>query len=173
MCTQIGHTSKWLHLISHLHFASAWQCLRAILEHHKLSRAHWYIICNFKELPIFFFLPQRMFYKMQGRCQMQGHLVQNNLRKGSSQEQSSTPHQGMAGTFQAVLHCRLRFISQRTKYPLSWSKELLPSTSCQYRGVRAHLQCSCTLIFTSGCAMLKSTTQISLCDLDLDRLMKL
>lgn len=55
MCTQIGHTSKWLHLISHLHFASAWQCLRAILEHHKLSRAHWYIICNFKELPIFFF----------------------------------------------------------------------------------------------------------------------
>lgn len=175
MCTQIGHTSKRLHPISHLHFASTWQCLRAISEHHKLSRAHWYIVCNCKGPPILFFYHQECFtkYKGDGRCR--GTSYREICRRAAARRKAA--HQGMSGTFQAGF-CRVRLsdFSQRMKHPLSQSwanKELLSSTSCQSRGVRAHLQCSCTLIFTSGCAMLVSTTQISLCDLDLDWLMRL
>lgn len=92
MCTQIGHTSKWLHLISHLHFASAWQCLRAILEHHKLSRAHWYIICNFKELPIlFFFYHKECFTKCKGDARCRGTLYRTICGRAAARSKAAFP----------------------------------------------------------------------------------
>lgn len=172
MCSQIGHTSKWLHLISHLHFASAWQCLAAISEHHKLSRARCYIVCNCKELAILFY-HRECFTECKGDARCRGTLYRVICRRAAGR--SKAAHWGMSGTFQAGSEVHDCHISQRMKHPLPWSwanKELLSSTSCQCRGVRAHLQCSCRLIFTSDCAMVMST-QISLCDPDLDKLLRL
>lgn len=98
MCTQIGHTSKWLHLISHLHFASSWQCLGAISEHHKLSRARWYIVCNCKELPILFY-HKECFTKCKGDARCRGTLYRALCRRAAAR--SKAAHQGMSGTFQA------------------------------------------------------------------------
>lgn len=140
------------------------------MEHHKLSRAHWYIVCNYKGLPIFFFLNHKECFT---KCKGDANAERSAEEQQPGAEQPMRECQAHCRQVSAV-HTTVRV--QRMKHPLSWSwadKELWSSASCQYRGVRAHLQCSCTLIFTSGCAMLMSTTQISLSDLDLDRLMRL